>query len=242
MKKLLFLIFISFIFSCLSDRNEFDNQNSNESIKKIMPLGASRVEGDRPNYESYRFNLWKYLKQDNLYFDFVGTQSDYSYYPTFDGEEFDIDHEGRGGWTSGDILDEIGNWLIETETPDIVLFSSPGGNDALEELPFSQAINNINSIIDILQSENPNIIIIIEQMAPARSDIMSDELTYYIEQMHLEILNISTVKTTNTSQVIAIDMFTDFNDSLLADDVHYNELGAQFIAFRYYNLLTNLIE
>ena len=79
-------------------------------------------------------------------------------------------------------------------------------------------------------------------MAPARSDIMSDELTYYIEQMHLEILNISTVKTTNTSQVIAIDMFTDFNDSLLADDVHYNELGAQFIAFRYYNLLNNLIE
>jgi hypothetical protein len=28
----------------------------------------------------------------------------------------------------------------------------------------------------------------------------------------------------------------------LADDVHYNEAGADFIATRYYNALTNVLE
>ena len=43
---------------------------------KIMSLGASRVEGDRPNYESYRYELWKLLIDGNWNFDYVGTQSD----------------------------------------------------------------------------------------------------------------------------------------------------------------------
>ena len=27
---------------------------------------------------------------------------------------FDIDHEGRGGWTSGEILDGLNDWLNQT--------------------------------------------------------------------------------------------------------------------------------
>lgn len=30
--------------------------------------------------------------------------------------------------------------------------------------------------------------------------------------------------------VVAVDMFAGFSDELLADDVHYNEVGARFIA------------
>ena len=37
-------------------------------------------------------------------------------------------------------------------------------------------------------------------------------------------------------------MFSGFNDSLLADDVHYNEDGAKFIAGRYFDLLVNYLE
>ena len=40
--------------------------------------------------------------------------------------------------------------------------------------------------------------------------------------------------TTNTSKVIALDMNTNFNESYLADDVHYNEAGAKFIADIYF--------
>ena len=65
-------------------------------------------------------------------------------------------------------------------------------------------------------------------MAPARNDIMTTELTSFIEQMKKDILTIAESKTTSISEVIAIDMYTGFNDSLLADDVHYNEDGAKF--------------
>ena len=68
------------------------------------------------------------------------------------------------------------SWLNQTGSADIVLLSSPGGNDALEGLPYSQAVSNINYIIDILQADNPSITIILEQMAPGRSDIMTSEL------------------------------------------------------------------
>ena len=79
-------------------------------------------------------------------------------------------------------------------------------------------------------------------MAPGRSDIMTPELTDFFDQMQSEVLNIAVNQTTATSQVIAIDMFTGFNDGLLADDVHYNEAGAEFIANRYYNVLVNILE
>ena len=155
---------------------------------------------------------------------------------------FDVDHEGRSGWTSGEILNGLGDWLNQTGSADIVLLSSPGGNDALEGLPYSQAVSNINYIIDILQADNPSITIILEQMAPGRSDIMTSELTEFFTQMQQEVLNIAANKTTTTSSVMAVDMFTGFNDDLLADDVHYNEAGAVYIANRYYSILIDVLE
>ena len=247
--KLQFKIFtfgLSLLMFNACNSDEDDNANSpnpiNTSINKIMPLGASRIEGARPDYESYRYNLWKELIENNWAFDFVGTQTDNAAYPPFNGAEFDTDHEGRSGWTSGQILEGLEEWLSETASVDIVLLSSPGGNDALEGLPYSEAVSNINAIVDILQSYNPNITIIIEQLAPGRSDIMTIELTEFYEQMQQDVLTISENQTTTISKVIGVDMFTDFNDGFLADDVHYNEAGAEFIANRYYNVLLSVME
>ena len=230
------------IFVSCSEENDIPPKPQSDSINKILNLGASRVEGGRPEYESYRYELWKKLKEDNLIFDYIGTQTDESTYPPFNDMIFDCDHEGRGGWTSADILDELNNWLSLTGPPDFVLFSSPAGNDALEGLSYTEAVTNINGIIDIIQDFNPNTTIIIEQMAPGRSDIMTSELTNFLEQMKEEVLNIAESKKTSKSEVIAIDMFSGFNDSLLADDVHYNEDGAKFIAGRYFDLLVNILE
>jgi lysophospholipase L1-like esterase len=227
--------------ACDKDDNSTPKPESN-SINKILPLGASRVEGARPVYESFRYELWKNLIDGGWTFDFIGTKSDNASYPSFNSENFDIDHEGRGGWTSGQILSGLESWLNETGAPDIVLFSSPGGNDALEELPYENVVQNINEIIDILQANNPNVTIIIEQMAPGRTDVMTSDLTGYFDQMQEDVLNIANNQSTSTSQVIAVDMFTGFNDSLLADDVHYNKTGAEFIANRYYNVLENILE
>ena len=243
-KNLLLGILLLMFNSCdkYDTTNNLQDNSQNNSINKIMPLGASRVAGDRPDYESYRYELWKILEGEDWTFDYIGTQSDEASYPMFNNLDFDIEHEGIAGWTSGEILNNIDTWLAETGAPDIVLFSAPGGNDALQNLPYSQTLSNINGIIDVLQNANPEITIIIEQLAPARSELMTDELTNYFDQLIEDILIISAENTSDFSQVIAVDMFSGFTDSLLADDVHYNQAGAEFIANRYYMILENILE
>lgn len=242
-KLILLVLGISLVIfnACDKDDNINPKPQSN-SINKIFPLGASRVEGARPDYESFRYELWKDLIDGGWSFDYIGTQSDNDSYPAFNNENFDIDHEGRGGWTSSEILSGLNGWLSQTGSPDIVLFSSPGGNDILNGQNYNQTISNINGIIDELQSNNPNVTIIIEQPAQGRSDFMTTEFTNAFNQIRQDVLSIATNQTTTSSQVIAVDMFTGFNDSLLADDVHYNEAGAEFIANRYYNVLENILE
>jgi lysophospholipase L1-like esterase len=239
--KILIIGISSFLLnSC--EKDDSISKPKSTSINKIMCLGASRVAGDKPNHESFRYELWKDLIENNWTFDFIGTQTDAASYSMFNNRNFDIDHEGRSGYTSSQILNNITNWIAVTGVPDIVLFSSPGGNDGLQNLPYQQTISNIKAIVALLQQANPTITIVIEQLAPARSDIMSVELTNYFNQLLEDVLTIASENTTTSSQVIAVDMFTNFTDNLLADDVHYNTAGANFIADRYYTLLKTILE
>ncbi len=82
--------------SCEEDRVQPKPPSSSKN--KILPLGASRVEGARPDFESYRYELWKLLRADDWDFDYVGTQTDEADYEDLAEAEFDRDHEGRGGW------------------------------------------------------------------------------------------------------------------------------------------------
>jgi lysophospholipase L1-like esterase len=233
------LVFLLILVACREDDGP---EPPSSSINKIMPLGASRVEGDRPEFESYRYELWKQLIDGGWTFDYIGTRMDEASYPDHANATFDVDHEGRGGWTSGEILEGIDNWLSQTGAPDIVLFSSPGGNDALQNLSYDEAVANINGVIDAIQAKNPGVTIIIEQMAPARSDAMTPELQRYFERMQQEVVDIATAQSTDSSSVIAVDMFTGINDTHFADDVHYSASGAKLIADRYYNVLTTVLE
>ena len=98
-----------------------------------------------------------------------------------------------------------------------MLFSSPGGNDALQGLSYDNAISNINAIIDILQTKNPNVTIIVESLAPGNTNIMTPELISYFNQLQDDVDTIAANQTTSTSQVIVVDMSTGFTDALLAD-------------------------
>jgi len=71
---------------------------------------------------------------------------------------------------------------------------------------------------------------------------MTTEFTKAFNQIKYDILTVANTQTTTESQVIAVDMFTGFKNNYLADEVHYNEAGAEFIATRYYNVLENLLE
>jgi lysophospholipase L1-like esterase len=244
-KKFIYFVFsLLLVLSACSSNVEMDiiDPNVSNARNKILPLGASRVDGARPMFESYRYELWKRLIDGGYSFDYVGSNLDEAAYPNYAGQSFDRDHSGYGGLTSGQILSNLPAWLNASGTPDIVLLSSPGGNDALLNLPYNDAVSNINSIIDLLQERNPNVTIIIEQLAPGMTSIMTPTLTNYMQQMQQEVVNMAAAQSTTTSRVITVDMFTGFNDSLLADDVHYNEAGAQFIAQRYYAVLESVLE
>lgn len=248
MKKLthgmMIVIAVVLLGSCESVADSGGGSQSTSTT--IMPLGASRVEGNRPEYESFRYPLWERLVESGRDVDFIGTRVDEAVYPDVNNVGFDRDHQGSAGWTSGQIREALPGWLNEVGAPDIVLFSSPGGNDALEELPFNDAVANVNAIIDELQQANPNVTIVIEQMAPAKSYLMVDDLADFIEQIRQEVSTIASDQTTGSSRVLVVDMFSGFSDAggddLLADDVHYNQSGANFVADRYFAVLEDVIE
>ena len=107
----LILILIIFNSSCYKDRNQNDETND--------------------YYESYRYELWKNLVDNNYNFDFIGTQVDNGSYEDYDGQNFDVDHEGSGGYESEDVLNAIDEVLQNIQTPNIVLLSI-GVNDLLD--------------------------------------------------------------------------------------------------------------
>ncbi len=243
-KRLYATLFAFFIFiapSCTKD-DEIEELPKEvcktvASGTKIMPLGASRVQGFPPFFESYRYELWKDLIDGGWAIDFVGTREDETIYAAYADYCFDNDHEGRAGWQAAQIDDSIDAWLDKTGIPDIVLFSSPGGNDVLDGVDVEVALVHVNSIIDKIQARNPNVTILIEQLAPAKTSYMTEELTAIFAQIKGIIAQMATEQTTATSQVIPVDMATGFTDALLADDLHYNKAGAEFVAARYYEKL-----
>jgi len=204
---------------------------------KILCLGDSRVQGDT-DFDSYRYELWKDLLDCNWNFDLVGTISDPLSYPSYQNTTFDPDHQGIGGHTTSNILQELPEVISSIGSTDFVLLGI-GGNDIMETgtAGVSSAISNINSIIDLLQANNPNVIVLLEQIAPALSTEMTPELTTAINSLNSQISVVAANQTNGSSQVIIVDMHTGWQDSYLADDVHYNSTGAAVVAARYSDAL-----
>jgi len=206
---------------------------------KILPIGDSRVQGNSPIHESYRYELWKNFIDFDWSVDLIGPEIDNSTYPEYNELEFDINHAAVSGYTTLNVLRTIEETLLEIDTPDIVLLGI-GGNDLVQTGDYERAISNINEIIDILQTNNPDVTIFLEQIAPAKT-------TTFRFQGLLEIFNngiadVAISKTTTTSEVVAVDMASGWEDILLADNVHYNGLGAKVIADRYYDAIDEHVE
>ena len=199
----------------------------------ILPLGDSRVAGDRPVYESYRYELWKNLLDNGWTFDLVGDQLDGAEYPAYNSLSFDPDHAGVSGATSGQTLTRVRETITVENAPDIVLLGI-GGNDYLQGAGTpEEAIDNINAIIDHLQGVNPEVIIFLEQIAPALSFFMFPSVQADFDQFNADILVTAAEQSDGSSIVIAVDMAADWSDAYLADIVHYNETGAKVVADRY---------
>mgnify|MGYP005676952275 CR=1 FL=1 len=207
----------------------------------MVLLAASRVEGNLPEYESFHYELWKVLVNKELNFDFIGTVKDKGFYPDNLGNVFDYDYEGRSGWTAEEIKNNIHGWIKKTGSPHIIVFSSPGGNDALINLPYESTISHINKIISIVQDYNNTCKIILELPAPSHSEIFKGKSKEYFNKLQNDILTIASTQTNEKSEVLTVNMFKGFWDSMLADDAHYKTYGAKFIATRHFEILKPLL-
>lgn len=240
-RQIILLTISIFIFSTCTKESKIILPSFQENVQAILPLGDSRVEGFRPDYESYRYELWKNFVANDWSIDFVGTQQDDGDYPTFQGMTFDTDHEGTGGAQTIDILNTLKS-ISSENTPSIVLLGI-GGNDILDgQKTVAETITNIEKIIDELQSRNANITIFLEQIAPAHSDFMTTDLRNSLNEFNQQIVEIGNKKTTNNSKIVVIDMASNWSDAYMADKVHYNEAGAKVVADRYFEAIEATIE
>ena len=200
---------------------------------------ASCKKGDEDGYESYRYELWKKCISNNYTIDFLGMQYDDGNYPDFNGYSFDRDHEGIGGIETEGVLDNIDEVLQQVNDFNIVLLCI-GGNDLLNGIDDPQtAIDNIHLIIDAIQNAHPDVTIFIEKIAPGNNEIMTPEFQLKLDEFNQLIAALAPIQTNANSNVIAVDMYTGFTENLLADDVHYNQEGALFIAERYFNAISS---
>lgn len=239
--RITLLIFALLICACSSEDNSVETNNSKN---QILPIRDSRIDGNRPSYESYRYELWKLLVDTGLEFDFVGPYNDddhFATYPDYKNREFDDDHAGVGGFQSENVLGTIDRIFDAAPDPDIILLGI-GGNDLLDNDEVSGIIDNINEIIDQIQLSTEDVVIIIEQIAPGRSDIFTPLLEQRFADFNEAILGVAQDQTTTSTPVIVVNMSEGWNDSYMADQVHYNELGAVLVAERYFNAFQQFLE
>ena len=194
---------------------------------------SCKKDSDAEGYESYRYELWKKCVQNNFQIDFIGQQFDDGTYPNFMGVSFDRDHEGIGGIESEGVLNNIEEVLLQTNDLDAVLLCV-GGNDLLGGDDPQTVIDNIALIIDEIQNRFPNIIIFLEQIAPGNNETMTNDLSLKLSEFNDLIYQTATAYSNQNTSVIVVDMNTNFTVNLLADDVHYNQDGAVFIAEQYF--------
>ena len=195
--------------------------------------GSNAFELERENGPtSYRYHLWKMLIDNEYQFDLIGTRSDPGNYPSYAGKSFDTDHEGIGGIETEGVLSNLPKVLAAIATPDVVLLGI-GGNDLLRRDEPVEPIENIRAIIVSLQQINPSVTILLEQIAPGRSNVMVAEFASKFTDFNDRIATLAANQTNDKSRVIIVKMYDGFSDDFLADNVHYNERGAAFIAGKY---------
>ena len=200
---------------------------------------SCKKDSDAEGYESYRYELWKKCVQNNFQIDFIGQQFDDGTYPNFMGVSFDRDHEGIGGIESEGVLNNIEEVLLQTNDLDAVLLCV-GGNDLLGGDDPQTVIDNIALIIDEIKNRFPNIIIFLEQIAPGNNETMTNDLSLKLSEFNDLIYQTATAYSNQNTSVIVVDMNTNFTVNLLADDVHYNQDGAVFVAEQYFSSISTV--
>jgi len=238
-----------FLLACDDSTEPVSNPGGTEELQPeqiaLLPLGDSRVEGARPAYESYRYELWKLLVAAEHDINFTGNFEDPAVYPSFMEAPFDDEHAGVGGDQTVDVLSRLDDALNSANRPPDIVLLGIGGNDLLEgNRPLEVVVDNIGQIVDQLYAANPEVVVIVEQIAGANPDAEgAAELNSQLQAMIEQIEELAAQQQAAGRTVIAVDMNTGFTSEpgFYADAVHYSEAGAREVAERYFVVVDSLL-
>ena len=201
---------------------------------RIMPLGDS-ITASSTGLPSYRYYLWKLALARGYQIDLVGSRRG-----VLDGPplhtDFDMDHEGHGGFEADEILVRLEEWSTQAR-PDFVLIHL-GTNDLCHNQTVQSTVNELGAIIDTLRETNAHVGILLAQIIAS-----AHPCHVRIPELNAGLPALAAAKTLPLSPVVIVDQFTNFDPSVMTyDRFHPNAAGESQMADRWFAALSPLLD
>src|SRR6056297_1209896 len=205
---------------------------------RILPLGDSITAG-APNtpdpQPTYRMYLYDHLVASGLAagtgFDLVGRYDEHpsGTYDFLRQGEWDHDSESVSGkrtlWAS-----QVVGGAVRDFDPEVVLVLI-GINDLRQDITPQEAAANIEEVVDRARFK-PDVDIVLAEIPPAAG------FEALVEEYNALVREIAASKTTSTSRVVTVDLYTGFDLEVYSyDGVHPNYAGDEWIAERFADVL-----
>ena len=203
---------------------------------KVMLLGDSITagfEGSDP-IGGFRNDLDSMLVEVGSEHDFVGTCND--------GQGFDADHEGHGGWTVDMILADIDSFLNVTD-PEMILIHL-GTNDISANQGVSSTLVEMDSLLEHIYNYRTTMIVHLSGLIPRNDSTGTekDSLTTELNEGYLGIVSDWLLRGFDIKYVDHNSAFKadpNWRDDYLFDHVHPNNTGYALMAQTYFDSLAS---
>lgn len=204
---------------------------------QIMLLGDA-ITASEEGRRSYRYYLWRRLVDEEIEFDFIGTQhlnyGGKGYWPRYRSLVFDRDHEAHRDWRIDHVVNgkdgertkgNLEKWL-DGYTPDIAVVML-GTHDVLEDKETEWAEREMRRVVETLRADNDQIAILLVVPPPVKHD--NAELIMPLGEAYAKIADRDS---TVNSPIRLVDLPRAFDSELhLAyDGVQPNDAGERLIA------------
>jgi lysophospholipase L1-like esterase len=205
---------------------------------KILPFGDSITEG-YPVFGGYRMELFRLARADAHEITFVGSVANGP--NTVDGVPFPRNHEGHGAHTIEGTMGiaQFVDSSMSNYTPDIVLLMV-GTNDINGNVNVANAPARLGALLDDIYAVDPNVLIVLAQIVPTRSDGTNQAVRTYNAAMPALVSQ----RTSAGRHLVLVDMYEAFTrdesykTTLLGDNLHPNEAGYTRMAATWYAVLS----
>jgi lysophospholipase L1-like esterase len=200
-----------------------------QKFYRILPLGDSITEGGK-NFSNYRYPLLEKLTAAGYRVVFTGSH-------TSESPAGPLRHEGYSG-KNAQFLASVLAKNFHTNVADIILIHS-GHNHTNTEVPVRGIIEATEAMIRTARSVNSQVIVLVAQVIPS-GKLPKYE---YIPELNVELAKLPARLTTKESPVIGVNMAEgfDWRTDTISDHVHPNSLGAEKMAAKWFEALTNAL-